>query len=93
MKTKLDYKREQEAERKIREKNLSELKSELAKAKDLLVVVNASGHDYKTQQEGRIVRAKIKELEELISDEQRAYDATFSATENEIERATSLMGL
>ena len=89
--TKLDFKRKQEAELKIREKNLTELQAELDKAKELLTVVNSNGNDFAAEQEKRVVRAKIRELQELIADEQRAYDATFSADEESISKVADYL--
>jgi hypothetical protein len=39
----------------------------------------------------RIVRASLRELEDLRADEKKAYDATFAADDESVSRAVEMM--
>lgn len=89
METKYDRFKAAQSEREIRANNIEALGSELREARLLLSVIN--GIDFDAIRERNTVKAKIRELTELIEDEQRAYASTFEEPENAEKAVTMIL--
>ena len=77
--TKYEKSLEAQKERAYRQLNISTLKEQLDRAKNVLAVIPRDG--WQTQQERQTVQAEIRRLSEFLEDEKRAYKATFEDEE------------
>lgn len=89
METKYDRFKAAQSEREIRSNNIEALGSELREARLLLSVIN--GMDFDAIRERNTVKAKIRDLAELIEDEQRAYASTFEDSQNAEKAVTMIL--
>lgn len=89
METKYDRFKAAQSEREIRANNIEALGSELREARLLLSVIN--GMDFDAIRERNTVKAKIRDLAELIEDEQRAYASTFEDPQNAEKAVTMIL--
>ena len=77
MPTKFELEIQGRAERAIRQDNLNKIDAMIKEAKDLLAVMPASSID--EQNDRRFIDDRLKWLQDMRQDEQRAHDATLSA--------------
>ena len=77
MPTKFELEIQGRAERAIRRDNLRKIDAMIKEAKDLLAVMPASSID--EQNDRRFIDDRLKWLQDMRQDEQRAHDATLSA--------------
>lgn len=90
MKTKFDIQQENAEIRAKRQANIKALNEELREAKDIYAVLPNSS-DLGTMQERRVVHSKIKHLNELIADEQRAIDSLLEADNAAVVKAVEML--
>lgn len=77
MPTKFEIELQGRAERAIRQDNIKKIDAKIKEAEDLLAVMPASSLD--EQNDRRFVDDRLKWLQDMRQDEQRAHDATLSA--------------
>ena len=77
MPTKFELEIQGRAERAIRQDNINKIDAMIKEAKDLLAVMPASSID--EQNDRRFIDDRLKWLQDMREDEQRAHDATLSA--------------
>jgi len=77
MPTKFELEIQGRAERAIRQDNINKIDAMIKEAKDLLAVMPASSID--EQNDRRFIDDRLKWLQDMRQDEQRAHDATLSA--------------
>ena len=77
MPTKFEIELQGRAERAIRQDNINKIDAMIKEAKDLLAVMPASSLD--EQNDRRFIDDRLKWLQDMRQDEQRAHDATLSA--------------
>ena len=77
MPTKFEIELQGRAERAIRRDNIKKIDAMIKEAEDLLIVMPASTLD--EQHDRRFVSERLKWLQEMREDEQRAHDATLRA--------------
>jgi len=77
MPTKFEIELQGRAERAIRQDNIKKIDAMIKEAEDLLAVMPASSLD--EQNDRRFVDDRLKWLQDMRQDEQRAHDATLSA--------------
>ena len=77
MPTKFELEIQGRAERAIRQDNINKIDAMIKEAKDLLAVMPASSID--EQNDRRFIDDRLKWLQDMKQDEQRAHDATLSA--------------
>ena len=82
--TKYEHELMMQEERKKRSGNIEELKKQIEENKDLLAVMpHFSVGTFEQGKDWRFMADRLKWLEELLADEQKAFNATFQATEAE----------
>lgn len=77
MPTKFELEMQGRAERAIRQDNINKIDAMIKEAKDLLAVMPASSLD--EQNDRRFIDDRLKWLQDMRQDEQRAHDATLRA--------------
>ena len=77
MPTKFEIELQGRAERAIRQDNIKKIDAMIKEAEDLLAVMPASSID--EQNDRRFIDDRLKWLQDMRQDEQRAHDATLSA--------------
>lgn len=77
MPTKFEIEMQGRAERAIRQDNINKIDAMIKEAEDLLAVMPASSLD--EQNDRRFVDDRLKWLQDMRQDEQRAHDATLRA--------------
>lgn len=91
--THYEYQLQQEEERAKREKNLKDLNAKLTEAKDLYTTIETLEKTFENEQARRDLWHEIKRLETLIEDERNAYNSTFEAHPNDVEKVIDQMAI
>lgn len=82
MPTKFEIELQGRAERALRRDNLRKIDAMIKEAEDLLIVMPASSLE--EQHDKRFVGQRLKWLQDMRQDEQRAYDATMTANADDV---------
>ena len=90
--TKYDLFQEAEKEKAKRLFNIKTLDAQINEAKTLLSVM-PNITDIKSQRERQVVQARIKALNDMRADEQRAYDEASNASDADAQKAFLGMGI
>lgn len=91
MRTKFDIQQENTEIKAKRQANIEALHKELQEAKDIFAVLPNSA-DLVSMEERKVVHNKIKHLNELILDEQRAIDCLTEAENITVSRVVEMLG-
>lgn len=91
MATKYEHELQMQEERKKRTKNIERLQALLTEARELRAVVPQDHSNLEAIRDRDFLQRRVQWLEGLLKDEQRAYDATFQASETEANALKSLL--
>ena len=91
MATKYEHELQMQEERKKRTTNIERLQALLTEARELRAVVHQDHSNLEAIRDRDFLQRRVQWLEDLLKDEQRAFDATFQAAGDEAKDFAKLI--
>lgn len=91
MATKYEHELQMQEERKKRIKNIERLQALLTEVREIRAVVPQDHSNLEAIRDRDFLSRRMRWLEDLLKDEQRAYDATFQASAADTKDFTTLV--
>lgn len=89
MATRYEHELQMQEERKKRSKNIERLQALLTEARELRAVIPQDHSNLEAIRDRDFLNRRLHWLEDLLKDEQRAFDATFQASPTEAKEFTN----